>query len=163
MWGVTTILRVSRREWTAAMYLVDTNVISEARKGSRANSGVRAFFTAASEQDQPLFLASITIGELRRGVDLIRRRGDGAQADALEHWLSLLLDEYGDRVLVLDAEAAQLWGRLRVPHPEQALAKQIAAIALLHDLTVVTRNTADFLPTGVALLNPFHSAAELAP
>jgi hypothetical protein len=163
MWGVTTILRVSRREWTAAMYLVDTNVISEARKGSRANPGVRAFFSAASEQDQPLFLASITIGELRRGVDLIRRRGDGAQADALAQWLAVVLDDYGDRVLVLDTEAAQLWGRLRVPHPEQALDKQIAAIALLHDLTVVTRNTADFLPTGVALLNPFHGATEPAP
>ena len=145
------------------MFLIDTNVISEARKGSRANPGVRAFFAAASEQEQPLYVASITIGELRRGVDLIRRRGDGAQADALEHWLAELLDSYGDRVLALDAEAAQLWGRLRVPHPEHELDKQIAAIALLHDLTVVTRNTADFLPTGVALLNPFHSPTEVAP
>ena len=145
------------------MYLVDTNVISEARKGSRANPGVRAFFAAASEKEQPLYVASITIGELRRGVDLIRRRGDGTQADALEHWLAVLLEAYGDRVLVLDTEAAQLWGRLRVPHPEHALDKQVAAIALLHDLTVVTRNTADFLPTGVALLNPFHSPSEHAP
>jgi hypothetical protein len=64
MWGVTTISRDSLREWSAAMYLVDTNVISEARKGSRANPGVRAFFSAASEQDQPLFLASIS--RLRR-------------------------------------------------------------------------------------------------
>jgi predicted nucleic acid-binding protein len=110
-----------------------------------------------------LYLASITIGELRRGVDLIRRRGDAARADALEQWLAVLLETYGDRVLVLDAEAAQLWGRLRVPHPEHALDKQIAAIALLHDLTVVTRNTADFLPTGVALLNPFREPTEPAP
>jgi len=142
------------------MFLIDTNVISEARKGSRANPGVRAFFVAASEQDQPLFVTSITIGELRRGVDLILRRGDRAQADALEHWLAVLLEAYGDRVLALDAEAAQLWGQLRVPHPEHALDKQIAAIALLHDLTVVTGNTGDFLATGVALLNPFHSPTE---
>ena len=145
------------------MFLVDTHVISEARRGLRADPGVRAFFAAASEQDQPLFLASITIGELRRGVDLIRRQGDGAQADALEEWLALLLEAYGDWVLVLDAEAAQLWGRLRVPHPEHALDKQIAAIALLHDLTVVTRNMADFLPTGVPLLNPFQRPAESDP
>ena len=145
------------------MYLVDTTVISEARKGTRAHPGVRAFFAAASEQDQPLYVASISIGELRRGVDLIRRRGDGDQADALERWLALLLEAYGDRVLALDAEAAQLWGRLRVTHPEHALDKQIAAIALLHDLTVVTRNTAAFLPTGVALLNPFHSPTEQTP
>jgi predicted nucleic acid-binding protein len=124
---------------------------------------VRAFFAAASEQEQPLHLASITTGELRRGVDLIRRRGDGTQADALEHWLAVLLEAYGDRVLVLDSEASQIWGRLRVPHPGHALDKQIAAIALLHDLTVVTRNTADFLPTGVALLNPFHNPSDLAP
>jgi predicted nucleic acid-binding protein len=140
MWGVTPISRASPKGGTTPMFLVDTNVISEARKGSRANPGVRAFFAAASEQEQPLYLASITIGELRRSVDLIRRRGDGTQADALEHWLAVLLEAYGDRVLVLDAEAA-----------------------LLHGLTVVTRNTADFLPTGVALLNPFHSPTDLAP
>ncbi len=145
------------------MFLVDTNVISEARKGSRANPTVRAFFAAASEQDHPLYVTSITIGELRRGVDLIRRRGDGSQAVALEHWLAVLLEAYGDRVLVLGAEAAQLWGRLQVLHPEHALEKQIAAIPLLHDITVVTRNTADFLATGVALLNPFHSPSDLAP
>lgn len=137
------------------MYLVDTNVISEARKGRRANRGVQAFFSEASERNLPLFLSAITIGELRRGVDLIRHRGDRRQADALESWLALVLQDYGDRVLGLDSEAAQLWGHLRVPNPQHALDKQIAAIALLHDLTVVTRNTADFSPTGVRLNNPF--------
>jgi len=139
------------------MYLIDTNVISEARKGSRADPGVRAFFGAVSDQDQPLYLASITIGELRRGVDLIRRRGDAAQADALEQWLAVLLETYGDRVLDLDGDAAQIWGRLRVPNPHNAIDKQIAAIALLHDLTVVTRNTDDFAGCGVRLLNPFQA------
>lgn len=137
------------------MYLVDTNVISEARKGRRANRGVQAFFSEASERNLPLFLSAITIGELRRGVDLIRHRGDRNQADALENWLALLLQNYGDRVLALDSEAAQLWGHLRVPNPQHPLDKQIAAIALLHDLTVVTRNTADFSPTGVRVNNPF--------
>jgi toxin FitB len=143
------------------MFLVDTNVISEARKGERANAGVRAFFAEAGQQDWPLFLSAISIGELRRGVDLIRHRGDSPQAEALEHWLVQLLQDYGDRVLVFDSDAAQLWGRLRVPHPEHLLDKQIAAIALLHELTVVTRNTADFAATGVALLNPFHHAREV--
>lgn len=63
--------------------------------------------------------------------------------------------DYGDRVLSLDCDAAQVWGRLRVPNPQHAIDKQIAAIALLHDLTVVTRNTADFVGCGVPLLNPF--------
>jgi predicted nucleic acid-binding protein len=145
------------------MFLVDTNVISEARKGERANAGVRTFFTEAGQQDWPLFLSAISIGEWRRGVDLIRHRGDSPQAEALEQWLLQLLQDYGDRVLGFDSDAAQLWGRLRVPHPEHLLDKQIAAIALLHDLTVVTRNTADFAATGVALLNPFVHTNDLHP
>ncbi len=68
-----------------------------------------------------------------------------------------MLQTYGDRVLDLDGDAAQLWGRLRVPNPHNAIDKQIAAIALLHDLTVVTRNTADFTGCGVRLLNPFQA------
>jgi predicted nucleic acid-binding protein len=139
------------------MFLIDTNVISEARKGRRAHPGVRLFFAEASRQDLPLFLSVISIGELRRGVDLIRHRGDGRQADQLEAWLTLVLRDYGERVLVFDSDAAQLWGHLRVPQPEHSLDKQIAAIALLHDLTVVTRNTADFASTGVTLLNPFQA------
>lgn len=95
------------------------------------------------------------MGELRRGVALIRRRGDDIQAERLEAWLAEVVEHYGEAILSFDHEAAQLWGELRVPHPENALDKQIAAIALLHDLTVVTRNTADFRSTGVRLLSPF--------
>lgn len=139
------------------MFLIDTNVISEARKGPRADAGVQAFWAAAALDDTPVFLAAITIGELRRGVELIRHRGDRPQALLLEQWLMAVLQTYGDRVLDLDGDAAQLWGRLRVPDPHNAIDKQIAAIALLHDLTVVTRNTADFTGCGVRLLNPFQA------
>jgi predicted nucleic acid-binding protein len=125
------------------MFLVDTNVISEARKGRRADPGVMAFWAEVAANDTPLFLSAITIGELRRGVDLIRHRGDSQQADVLESWLVQVLQDYGERVLVFDGEVAQLWGRLRVPDPHHAIDKQIAAIALLHDLTVVTRNTGE--------------------
>ena len=76
----------------------------------------------------------------------------------LERWLAQVLDAYGERVLALDGGGAQLWGRLRVPDPHHAIDKQIAGIALLHDLTVVTRNTADFAGTGVRLLNPFQGS-----
>ncbi len=137
------------------MFLVDTNVISETRKGRRADPGVVAFWAEAARNDSPIFLASVTIGELRRGVELIRHRGDQQQADLLEQWLEKVLLDYGDRFLSLDCDAAQLWGQLRVPNPQHAIDKQIAAIALLHDLTVVTRNTADFAGCGVALLNPY--------
>jgi len=137
------------------MFLVDTNVISETRKGRRADPGVVAFWSEAARNDTPIFLACVTIGELRRGVELIRHRGDQQQAELLEQWLERVLLDYGDRVLSLDCDAAQLWGRLRVPNPKHGIDKQIAAIALLHGLTVVTRNTADFADCGVALLNPY--------
>lgn len=145
------------------MFLVDTNVISEARKGERADPGVVAFWAEAARNDTPIFLPAVTIGELRRGVELIRYRGDQQQAKLLEQWLEQVLIDYGDRVLSLDCDAAQVWGKLRVPHPQHAIDKQIAAIALLHDLTVVTCNTGDFTDTGVRLLNPFSRDIKQSP
>ncbi len=141
------------------MYLIDTNVISEARKRSRANPGVIDFFNRVASAGDPVYLSVITIGELRRGVGLIRQRGDTEQAGLLEHWLSAVLEQYSDKVLAFDADAAQVWGRLRVPKPEHALDKQIAATALVHDLTVVTRNGSDFAGTGVKVMNPFVAPA----
>lgn len=137
------------------MYLIDTNVISEARKRTKANRGVRQFFRWVIKERPPVFLSVITLGELRRGIELLRQRGDSRQAGRLEEWLEALLSEYQDFIWDIDTDIAQLWGRLRVPHPENALDKQMAATALIHDLTVVTRNEADFRKTGVRVLNPF--------
>ncbi len=137
------------------MFLVDTDVISEARKGDKGNAGVREFFSNASRNNIALFLSAITIGELRQGVENIRHRGDSAQAARLERWLDRLTVDYADAILPFDQETAQIWGRLRAPHPENPLDKQIAATALIHDLTVVTRNTDHYEPTGVKIVNPF--------
>ena len=137
------------------MYLIDTNVISEARKRERANRGVIDFFRNATAQDDMLYLSVVTVGELRRGVELLRHRGDGAQAKLLDVWLSDVIDLYRHHILPFDGDAAQVWGRLRVPHPEHELDKQIAATALVNNLTVVTRNNAHFQGTGVSLLDPF--------
>jgi toxin FitB len=137
------------------MYLIDTNIISELRKKSKANPGVIKFFQQAVEQKKHSFISVITIGELRRGVELIRYRGDHTQANLLENWLQTVLADYADRILDFTELEAQVWGKLRVPHPQNSLDKQIAATALTCGLTLVTRNVRDFEHTGVSLLNPF--------
>jgi len=137
------------------MYLIDTDVISESRKADKANAGVRAFFKEAADQNATLYLSVITIGELRQGVEKIRHRGDSVQAQRLERWLARVTNDYGNAILPFDQEAAQIWGRLRAPNPENPIDKQIAATALIYDLAVVTRNTAHYRPTGTQIVNPF--------
>jgi predicted nucleic acid-binding protein len=137
------------------MYLVDTDVISEARKGEKGNPGVRRFFQDMERGNIPLYLSAITIGELRQGVESVRHRGDEPQARLLERWLNRVTSTFEDAILAFDEDTAEIWGRLRVPNPENPLDKQIAATALINDLTVVTRNTSHYGPTGVRILNPF--------
>ncbi len=136
------------------MYLVDTDVISNARRRTRANAGVRRFFRQAATQGVSLFLSAVTIGELRQGVEAVRHRGDIAQAIRLSRWLGMVTKDFADAILPFD-EIAQIWGRLRVPPAENPLDKQIAATALMYGLTVVTRNVSHYEPTGVPVLNPF--------
>jgi predicted nucleic acid-binding protein len=134
------------------MFLVDTNVVSEARKGRQADVGVQRFF---AEPPGELYLPVQVIGELRQGVERLRGRGDEPQAARLETWLDGVVREHGTRILSFDVECAQVWGALMGRQPQNAIDKQIAAIALLHDLVVVTRNVDDFHGTGVTTLNPF--------
>lgn len=136
-------------------YLLDTNVISEVRKGVRANEGVRQFFRQCQKDNSTLFLAAITVGQLRCGMERIRQRGGLKQVDSLDSWLKSVLQEFRDQVLDFDVEIAQLWGALQAVAPQHALHNQIAATALLYDLTVVTRNERDFRGTGVEVLNPW--------
>jgi predicted nucleic acid-binding protein len=137
------------------MYLIDTDVVSEARKRAKANRGVTRFFEQAQASGDGLYVSVITLGEIRRGIELIRHRGDTRQARQLEQWLQQMVREFEEHILDFAYDAAQVWGHLRVPHPENAIDKQIAATALTHDLILVTRNTGHFEGTGVRLLNPF--------
>ncbi len=139
------------------MYLIDTNVLSELRKKKKADCGVQSFFSRCTELNNSLFLSVITIGELRRGVELIRYRGDRTQARRLENWLKTIVTDYADNILQFSQTEAEVWGRLRVPHHENAIDKQIAATALIYGLTLVTRNIGDFRGTGVELLDPFEA------
>jgi predicted nucleic acid-binding protein len=137
------------------MYLIDTDVISESRKGQAANPGVVAFFSEAHVARTALFLSVVTVGEIRHGVERMRQRGDEPQSQRLERWLNALLDHFSDHILPFDADCAQMWGRLRVPDATNPLDKQIGATALIHSLTVVTRNVAHFRVCGVPAYSPF--------
>ena len=134
------------------MFLVDTNVISELRKGRRADAGVVRLLSGAGEH---IYLPVQVIGELRQGVERLSRRGDFLQARKLEAWLDTILESFDQRTLPFDAACAQIWGRLMGPSDQNPIDKQIAAIALHYDLTVITRNTAHFAGTNARILNPF--------
>ena len=135
-------------------YLLDTNVISELRKGERADADVTAWF--ASVADEEVFLSVLTIGEIRRGIESVRRR-DPDSAAALDRWLALLSEAHGDRILAIDRAIAEEWGRMNVPDPLPVIDGLLAATARVLGLTLVTRNIADVEPTGVELLDPFTS------
>jgi predicted nucleic acid-binding protein len=137
------------------LYLIDTNVVCEARKSGKANPGVTGFLRHAATANESVYLSAVSVGELRRGIELVRYRGDVQRALLLATWLEDVLTDFAAHILPFDADAAQVWGKLRVPDPAHELDKQIAAIALINDLTLVTRNTADFASTGVRLRNPF--------
>lgn len=135
-------------------WLVDTNVVSELRKGARCDRAVLAWFEGVEEDE--LFTSVLVVGEVRRGVESIRRR-DPIAATALEQWLARLLETFGDRVLPIDSGVAERWGALNVPDPLPAVDGLLAATALVHGLTLVTRNVRDVERSGVRVLNPFSS------
>lgn len=134
-------------------YLVDTNVLSELRKGTRAHPPVRQLFASIPEDE--IFLAVTTVGEIRRGIERPRRRGDTQQADHIEAWLEDVLSRHADRILDFDLECGQLWGHLMSRNAGSPIDTQIAATAFAFDLTIVTRNVRDFENSGVRLLNPW--------
>jgi predicted nucleic acid-binding protein len=133
-------------------YLLDTNVLSELRKGKRANAGLVAWVTDVAEED--LYLSVLVIGELRQGVERVRRR-DPASAVRLERWLVGLIEAHEERILPVDVRISELWGRLNVPDPLPAVDGLLAATAMAHDLVLVTRNIRDVARTGVRVTNPF--------
>jgi predicted nucleic acid-binding protein len=132
-------------------FLLDTNAISEIRRGRDAS--VQAWAAAVSDGD--LHLSVLTLGEIRKGIERLRGR-DAPQADTFAAWLAQLQTQFARRILPVDTPIAQEWGRLNARTPRNTVDSLIAATALVHGLTVVTRNTADFEGCEVELLNPWH-------
>lgn len=135
------------------MYLLDTNVVSELRRAEKANPSVRSWANAVPAG--ATFLSTITVLELDLGVLLMERR-DPAQGRVLREWLEhQVLVRFDGHILPVDLDVARRCARLHVPDPRSSRDALIAATALVHALTVVTRNVADFAPTGVPTLNPW--------
>lgn len=133
-------------------WLIDTNVISEVRKGPLCHPAVVSWWAAA--QDRDLHLSALTLGEVRKGIEAVRRRAP-AKAAALEGWLAEVADAFGRRVLGVDATVAQVWGCMSARRPVPVVDGLLAATAQVHDLTLVTRNAANVAGLGVRVLNPF--------
>jgi toxin FitB len=133
-------------------YLLDTNVISELRRGERADQNVKAWFSELA--DEEIFLSVLTMGEVRRGVENVRRR-DPKAAAALDSWLARLGEAHRDRILPVDRAIAEEWGRMNVPDPLPVVDGLLAATAKVIGLTFATRNVADVEDSGVELLDPF--------
>ena len=135
------------------MYLLDTMVLSELRRRNR-DSGVVEWI--AGQRGSDLFLSAITIGEIERGIDLQRAK-NREFAQTLAAWLDKVLTLYSDRVLPMDTNTARRWGRLSAALGDDSADLIIAATALEHGLTVVSRNVRHFEPAGLAVLNPFRN------
>lgn len=138
------------------MYLLDTNVISELRKAKSGKSNKNVVQWAKKIPASSLFLSVITVLELETGILLVERR-DTSQGAILRSWLNeYLLPAFSERILPLDVTVAQCCAKLHVPDPRSDRDAIIAATALVHSMTVVTRNISDFNMTGVKILNPWN-------
>jgi predicted nucleic acid-binding protein len=133
-------------------WLLDTNILSELRKGTRCNSNVAAWF--AELEDEDIHLSVLVLGEIRRGVERIRPR-DARAAQSLERWLVRLATDYGERILPIDGSVAEEWGRMNVSRPRSAVDSMLSATAKIHDLTLATRNVKHVAGLGARYLNPF--------
>ena len=131
-------------------FLLDTNVVSEIRRGR--DPYVRAW--ANGVEDIDLYVSVMTLGEIRKGIELLRSR-DPAQAEVFADWLGELHSRFAERIVPIDAAVAEEWGRLNAAAPRNTVDSLIAASARVRGLTVVTRNTGDFEDCGVALINPW--------
>jgi hypothetical protein len=134
-----------------AQYLLDTNILSETRK-KQADEKVVAFLTSADPSS--IYISILTLGELRKGVAQ-KRRTDPATAASLAAWVDGLEFGFANHILAVDTATAKVWGELSAQRPRPVIDTLLAATAIVHELTFVTRNTSDVEDIDMTLLNPF--------
>jgi toxin FitB len=132
-------------------YLLDTNILSETRK-KQTDERVISFLSAA--EPSALYISVLTLGELRKGVAL-KRRSDTDAAKKIAAWVDGLEFTFGDRILGINAATAKLWGELSAQRPRPVIDTLLAATAIVHELTLVTRNTSDVQDIDLKLLDPW--------
>lgn len=132
--------------------LIDTNVISEIRKGVRCDPKVSAWYSSLEDGD--LFLSTLVLGEIRRGIEMARPR-DAGNANSLERWLNQVEAAFDGRILGIDRSVADQWGRMSAIRTIPVIDGLLAATALTYDLTLVTRNDEDVVGLGARVFNPF--------
>lgn len=135
-------------------YLLDTNIISEIRKGPRCHPNVAAWYSNLEEES--LYLSVLVLGEIRKGIEGLRDR-DAGKANELDLWLEQLQTSFQSQILPVDTAISQEWGRLSSLHTVPVIDGLLAATATAHRLVLVTRNTRDFADLGIQLLNPFET------
>ena len=140
-------------------YLIDTNILSELQKGNRCHTGVQRWYAATDSND--LFLSVLVIGEVRQGIERLRRR-DAIQSARLEQKLLAVEALMAGRILPITLAIADRWGRLNAPDPLPVVDGLLAATALELDLTLVTRNVRDVERSGARLLNPFSDESAMS-
>jgi predicted nucleic acid-binding protein len=133
-------------------YLIDTNIISEVRKGDRCDPKVSAWYASIADED--IFLSTLVLGEIRKGVELARSR-DPQKSKALERWLRKVETTFEGRILGIDNAVSDRWGRMSAIRPIPVIDGLLAATAIINSLTLVTRNDRDIAGLGVKVLNPF--------
>ncbi len=133
-------------------FLLDTNVLSELRKGSKAEAKVLNW--SRTHASQRHYISTVSIGEIRKGIELLRKKSPD-QCPAFERWLARIKSDFTDDVLDITEEVAERWGVLMANRPRPAVDACLAATALVHGLKIVTRNTVDFEGTGAELVNPW--------
>jgi toxin FitB len=135
-------------------YLIDTNIISEVRKGARCDAKVAAWYAGIDDSD--VYLSTLVLGEIRKGIELARPR-DSAKAQVLEAWLKSVVVAFGERAIPVDRAVADEWGRMSAIRPIPAVDGLLAASAKVHGLSLVTRNAANVTGLGVNVINPFQA------